>query len=53
MQNITKRCPETIGVDILGSADNHKTSWELLAGDAVFQLIANIIIIGNQSLRMY
>ena len=52
MQNITKRCPETTGVDIPGLANNHKTSWEFLAGDAVFQLIANIIIIGNQSLRM-
>ena len=28
MQNITKRCPETIGVDILGLADNL-----LLSGD--------------------
>ena len=36
MQNITKRCPETIGVDILGLADN----W-LLSGEN-----------GDQSLRM-
>ena len=46
MQNITKRCPETIGVGILGLADN----W-LLSGNN-WRAMQDTHIIGNQSLRM-
>ena len=45
MQNTTNLCPEIIGADIRGLVES-------LAGDAVFQLISQTIVIGNQSLRM-
>ena len=45
MQNTTNLCPEIIGANIRGLV-------ELLAGDAVFQLINATNIIGNQSLRL-
>ena len=39
MQNITKRCPETIGVDILGLADNL-----LLSGDNWKSIAPHVLV---------
>ena len=58
MQNTTKQCPEIIGADTHGLADNTIGNQSLrivsidIGGRCSFQLTATIDIIGNQSLRM-